>query len=159
DRAALGRLGDLSVRLSSAQLVIAREHGYASWPALVHWVGASVDAFVTAATSGHCDRAHRLQARPESSRDRWAQGGLGGGWDGERNEVGGPRGWRPLHYVCHSCFASARLARQLLERGADPNAYFANEYGPMSVLFGAARVRHVPELTAVLLEHGADPNG
>ncbi len=33
---ALARLGDLPVRLASAQLVLAREHGYASWPALVH---------------------------------------------------------------------------------------------------------------------------
>ena len=29
------RLGDLPTRLASAQLVIAREHGYTSWPALV----------------------------------------------------------------------------------------------------------------------------
>jgi ankyrin repeat protein len=51
------------------------------------------------------------------------------------------------------------LARELLDRGADPNAYFPNEYGPMSALFGAAGVLHSPELTLVLLEHGADPNG
>jgi ankyrin repeat protein len=33
---AVARLGDLPPRLASAQLVLAREHGYASWPALVH---------------------------------------------------------------------------------------------------------------------------
>ena len=33
---ALARLGDLPPRLASAQLVLAREHGYSSWPALVH---------------------------------------------------------------------------------------------------------------------------
>ena len=36
--AALGRLGDLPPRLASAQLMLAREHGYPSWPALVHEV-------------------------------------------------------------------------------------------------------------------------
>ncbi len=160
DPAALDRLGDLPLRLSSAQLVIAREHGFASWPALVHRAEASVDSFVIAATSGRCDRARRLlEARPEIAGDRWAGLVLGRGWESEPDEVGGPRDWPHLHYVCHSCFASVELARQLLERGADPNAYFANEHGPMSVLFGAAGVLHDPEVTAVLLEHGADPNG
>jgi hypothetical protein len=140
--------------------VIAREHGCASWPALVHRVEASVESFVIAATSRHCDHARRLlDARPEIAGDRWARLVLGRAWDGEPNEVAGSLGWPPLHYVCHSCFASVELARELLERGADPNAYFSNEYGPMSVLFGAAGVFHDPELTRVLLEHGADPNG
>jgi ankyrin repeat protein len=47
----------------------------------------------------------------------------------------------------------------LLEAGADPNAFFANEHGPMSTLFGAVGVRQDPQLTALLLEYGADPNG
>jgi ankyrin repeat protein len=38
DPDALARLGDLPVRLASAQLVLAREHGYSSWPALVRVV-------------------------------------------------------------------------------------------------------------------------
>ena len=160
DTVALKRLGDLPVRLASAQLVIAREHGFASWPALMHRLEASVESFVMAATSGRGDRARRLLgARPEIAGDRWARLVLGRRWDGEPNEVGGPRCWPPLHYVCHSCFASVEVARLLLERGADPNAYFPNEHGPMSVLFGAAGVLHDPELTAVLLEHDADPNG
>ena len=160
ERAALERLGDLPVRLASAQLVVARDNGYPSWPALVHAVEASVESFVVAATSARCERARRLlEARPEVERDRWVRLVLGRGWDGEPNEVGGPRRWAPLHYVCHSCFADPALARHLLERGADPNAHFANEYGPMSALFGGAGVLHDPELTALLLEHGADPNG
>jgi ankyrin repeat protein len=160
DPAALDRLGDLPLRLASAQLVLAREHGFSSWPALVHRVEAGVESFVLAATSGRCGRARRLlEARPEIAGDQWARLVLGRGWDGDPNAVGGPRRWAPLHYVCHSCFASVELARTLLERGADPNAYFANEHGPMSALFGAAGVLHDPELTAVLLEHGADPNG
>jgi ankyrin repeat protein len=73
--------------------------------------------------------------------------------------VGGPRDWPPLHDICHSCFDGIQLAADLLDRGADPNAYFANEHGPMSVLLGAAGVRHDPAITALLLERGADPNG
>jgi ankyrin repeat protein len=159
DAEALARLGDLPPILASAQTVLAREHGYPSWPALVRAVEADADAFVVAATSGRRERAERLlAARPEIERDRWARLVLGRGFDGDPNEVGGPRGWAPLHYVCHSCFASLPLARELLERGADPNAYFANEHGPMSALYGAAGVRHDPELTRVLLKAGADPN-
>jgi ankyrin repeat protein len=36
ERSALERFGDLPVRLAGAQLVVARENGFASWPALVH---------------------------------------------------------------------------------------------------------------------------
>jgi ankyrin repeat protein len=126
----------------------------------MHRMDASVDAFVVAATSGHCDRARRLlAARPDIAADRWVRLVLGRGWDGDVDEAGGPRGWAPLHYVSHSCFADVELAGQLLARGADPNAYFPNEHGPMSALYGAAGVLHDPALTALLLEHGADPNG
>jgi ankyrin repeat protein len=160
DKDALARLGDLPPKLASAQLVLAREQGFRSWPELVHALEASADAFVVAATSGRCERARRLlDAEPRIERDRWASLVLGRGWDGDANEVGGPRDWPPLHYVCHSCFASVELARELLRRSADPNAYHANEYGPMSALYGAAGVVHNAELTQALLEAGADPNG
>jgi ankyrin repeat protein len=148
------------VILADAQLTLAREHGYTSWPALVHAAEASVEVFVVAATSGRRDYAERLlEAAPEIERDRWARVVLGRGWDGDANEIGGPRSWPPLQYVCHSRFASVELARQLLARGADPNSSSPGEHGPMSALYGAAGVLHDPELTRVLLEAGADPNG
>src|SRR6187399_2991097 len=88
--------------LADAQLALAREHGYRSWPALVTAAEASVAEFVVAATSARLDRAERfLAAQPEIERDLWARLVLGRGWDGGPNEVGGPRGWAPLHYVCH----------------------------------------------------------
>ena len=36
DPQALARIGELPVKLASAQTVLAREHGFTSWPALVH---------------------------------------------------------------------------------------------------------------------------
>ncbi|HEY1594661.1 MAG TPA: hypothetical protein VGF74_04635, partial [Thermoleophilaceae bacterium] len=160
DADALARLGDLPVQLASAQLVLAREQGHSSWPALVHSVEATVETFLAAATSGRCGRAQRLlDARPEIGADPWARLALGRGFDGgDVNAPGGPLGWAPLLYVTHSCFASVDLARKLLELGADPNVTFHNEYGDMSAVYGAAGVVHSPELTALLLEAGADPN-
>jgi ankyrin repeat protein len=156
---AVARLGDLPVRLSSAQLVLARESGYSSWPALVHALEANVESFTRAATEGRCERARRLlDARPEIADDPWAGLVLGRGWDGDPVTPGGPLGWAPLLYVTHSCFASVELARELLQRGADPNVTFTNEFGEMSAVYGAAGVVHNPELTRLLLEAGADPN-
>jgi ankyrin repeat protein len=160
DEDALARLGDLPPRLASAQLALAREHGFRSWAELVHALEADAGTFVVAATSARCERARRLlDAAPEIERDRWARLVLGRGWDGDPNEAGGPREWSPLHYACHSCFDTLALVRDLLARGADPNAYYANEFGPMSALYGAAGVRYDPEMTRALLEAGADPNG
>jgi ankyrin repeat protein len=159
DADALTRLGDLPVRLAGAQLVLAREHGHASWPALVHALETTVESFLAAATSGRCDRARRLlEARPEIAADPWAGLVLGTGWSGDASAPGGPLDWAPLLYVAHSCFAPVQLARDLLARGADPNVTFTNEYGAMSAIYGAAGVVHDPALTALLLEAGADPN-
>jgi ankyrin repeat protein len=119
----------------------------------------NVDDFVVAATSGRCERARRLlEADAAIAQDPWARLVLGEGWDGDVHEPGGPRGWAPLLYAAHSCFAPVDLARELLARGADPNATFTNEYGRMSAIYGAAGVVHDPALTALLLEAGADPN-
>lgn len=159
DEDALTRLDGREPILARAQLVLAREHGYACWPSLVAAAEASAEGFVLAATSQRRDRADAmLAARPELERDPWARLVLGGGWNGDANAPGGPRGWPPLVYVTHSVYAPARLARELLERGADPNAGYENEYGRMSALYGAAGIIHDPELTSALLEAGADPD-
>ena len=159
DADALARLDGREPILARAQLVVAREHGYASWPSLVVAVEASAETFVLAATNGQRTRAEALlAARAEIADDPWARLVLGRGWDGDPVAPGGPRGWAPLLYVCHTCWPSASLAGELLARGADPNAGFENAYGRMSALYGAAGVAHDPELTRVLLEAGADPD-
>jgi ankyrin repeat protein len=116
----------------------------------------SAEAFVRAATGGRRARADML--RGAAGDDPWAALVHGEGWDGDANAPGGPLGWAPLLYVCHSVYASPALARRLLASGADPNATFENEYGAMSALYGAAGVVHNPELTRVLLEAGANPD-
>jgi ankyrin repeat protein len=147
------------IALADAQVTIARENGYPNWPALVAAAEANADAFILAATDRRKTRAQALlAARPEIETDPWARLVLGRDWTGDPNEPGGPRGWSPLLYVCHSCFSSPTLADELLRRGADPNATFHNEYGDMSALYGAAGVAHDPELTRVLLDAGASPN-
>ncbi len=112
-----------------------------------------------AATSRRRERAEALlAARPEIEHDPWARLVLGRGFDGDPKAPGGPRSWAPLLYVCHSVSPSAALARELLDRGAEPNVTFENEYGHMSALYGAAGVAHDAELTRILLEAGADPD-
>jgi len=112
-----------------------------------------------AATDGRRTRAEELlAAAPELERDPWVRLLLGREWDGDPNATGGPLGWGPLVYACHSCFETTALACALLERGADPNGFFVNEYGKMSALYGAAGRRHDPELTKALLEAGANPD-
>src|SRR5688572_32740721 len=119
----------------------------------------SVDAFVRAAVEGRRSLADALLAEePEVANDPWAQLVLGRGWEDDANEQGGPLGWAPLLYACHSRFETSDLARELLGRGADPNAFFVNEYGQMSALYGAAGIKHDPALTRDLLEAGADPD-
>ena len=118
-----------------------------------------VEEFIRAATGGRQARAEAiLAASPEIASDPWVRLVHGEGWDGDASERGGPLGWAPLLYVTHSVFASTSLARELLERGADPNVTFTNEYGEMSALYGAAGVVHDPELTRLLLEAGANPD-
>ncbi|MEA2169685.1 MAG: hypothetical protein QOF76_2985, partial [Solirubrobacteraceae bacterium] len=90
DAEALRRLGGREAVLARAQLVIARENGFASWPALVAAVEANADAFVRAATGQRRERAEAmLAARPEIERDPWARLVLGRGWEGDPSAPGG----------------------------------------------------------------------
>src|SRR3954454_3506302 len=129
-------------------------------PLLVIWIARMAvfwgrDASVRPAPPA---RRARAEALWRDTDDPWARLVHGDGFDGDPNAPGGPNDGAPLLYVTHSVFASAALARDLLERGADPNVTFTNEFGEMSALYGAAGRAHDPALTRLLLEAGADPD-
>lgn len=84
----------------------------------------------------------------------------------------GPHDWDALTHLCFSRYLRldpARsdgftgAARALLEAGADANTgWFENDHQPTpeweSALYGACGLAHHPEVTRLLLDHGADPN-
>ena len=133
---------------------------------------------VAAALRGHADDAERLLAQdPPLARAGLDVALVLGDADAVRaalaadpalvaREVPGT-GRRPLSCACHSAFlapASPRAAgvrrviALLLDAGADVNETHRNEYGEMSVLYGAAGVAHDPDTTRLLLDRGADPD-
>ena len=144
DEGEIGAFGN-----EDAQLVVAREHGFASWRQLAVFVEPkNEDDFLGLACLryDHRDRpanwqraAAMLQATPGlGERDIWHAAGSGNMAAAERlldaepslaNALGGYRDWPPLLYACYSRLAGTgdgtlAVARLLLERGADPNAHF-----------------------------------
>ncbi|AXC15139.1 Ankyrin [Acidisarcina polymorpha] len=85
---------------------------------------------------------------------------------------GGPRNWDPLTYLCFSRYlridhgrsdSLVRTARALLDAGASPNTgWYQSGHRPTptweSAIYGAAGIAHHAEMTALLLDRGADPN-
>jgi len=85
---------------------------------------------------------------------------------------GGPHGWDALTHLCFSRYLRldparsdgfVRAAQALLEAGASASSgWWEPQHQPQAewepVLYGAAGIAHHPELTRLLLEHGADPN-
>lgn len=93
------------------------------------------------------------------------------------HRAGGTLRMPPLVAVTHSRMGALpefregllRCADELLRAGADPNGGIGNRFppaslavpgetAPLSALYGAAGVNRDPELTALLLDGGADPN-
>jgi ankyrin repeat protein len=171
--------------LSLAQLALAREYGFASWPRLKFHVEAlTLDAseraaaLIASATSADLRRARALLAAdPTLARHDLACACAAGEADevsrrlGARpkavNEPTGPNGWAPILYACYSRLLRGEpdrapgireVVRRLLAAGADPNAWFANDDQWLQVaLYGAAGIAGDPDLTRMLLEAGADP--
>ena len=176
-----------AVALHDAQSVVAREHGFPSWTQLVERVeemtlqfDAAVVQFIEAATEVQPARAERLlRLFPRIAGASFHTALLlGDVAEVERRlaqrpslatEAGGPRSWEPLLYLCHTSLefgAATRgdglvaCARQLLARGADPNARYPWLHHGVrrAALWGAVCVTHSLPLARLLLEHGADPN-
>jgi ankyrin repeat protein len=88
------------------------------------------------------------------------------------NVKGGPRRWEPLLYLCYAHLPlpalrdnAIAMARELLDRGANPNAYYMagdSIYGTLVGVAGEGEQDAPPHvqreaLYALLLERGADP--
>jgi ankyrin repeat protein len=179
--------------LSEAQLVVAREAGYPSWPALKHALdrleecrGADEEVIIEAALAGDDSAAAAAFAKdPQRARshmpvaavlaDEEAVLALVTGDPLLADRPAGRRGWTPLLYLCCSRYrrrdeevsrARARIARRLLDLGADVHAV-AGEAGyttanvtvfdehQWAALDGAAGRAASPELLRTLLDGGA----
>lgn len=140
-----------AAKLHDAQLVIAREYGFASWPRLHAFVrtrclstAARAARLVQAACSGDIRSARLLlETEPELARhDVWTACACGepdllADLLARQPELarrpGGPDARQPLLAACHSRFlrADAERARRIVEcvrillaHGADPNAHY-----------------------------------
>jgi ankyrin repeat protein len=186
DPGALARMrADRAPRLADAQRAVAADLGFPSWPALVGHVEATRGdrperraRLVSAALDGRADVAERLLAEdPGLSGDDLSvavvlgdEGVVAAALERDpelvaRDLPGVER--KPLSCACHSAFlrpSSPRapgvrgVVRLLLDAGADVDEVHHNEYGAMSVLYGAAGVAHDLETTRLLLDRGANPD-
>jgi ankyrin repeat protein len=171
--------------LALAQLALAREYGFRSWPRLKFHVEAVTDdaskraaALIGSLTSSDLRRARALlDVDPALARHDLACACATGEADEVSrriaarppavNEATGPNGWQPILYACFSRLLRGdpvrapgirEVVRRLLAAGADPNAFFVHDGEWLQVaLYGAAGIAGDPELTRVLLAAGADP--
>jgi ankyrin repeat protein len=180
-------VNEQTVALHDAQFVIAREYGFKSWNDLREHVeerslsfSAAVDEFLRCATGGAQGRALRLlTGHPGIAHaNLFTELVLG---DAEAVEVhlrahpeaavqrGGAQNWEPLLYVCHTCLhhdsperanGLVRIARGLLEQGANPNGKYDWNWHrelPRTALWGSLIAMGHISLAEILLESGADP--
>lgn len=188
DAAAIERLkpyGDQALHV--AQLAVAREQGFASWPKFQAFIIESrlefpdlIDRFIYAATADVPRAWAMLKAHPELVKGGFYAWLVLGGTEGVTlslagqpdlvSKKSGPQKVEPLVYVCFSRFGHPKsphaakivaTAKILLDHGADPNAAFYPEKaedGPLSCLYAASGLLRNPELTRLLLEAGATPD-
>jgi ankyrin repeat protein len=170
--------------IALAQLAIAREYGFRSWPRLKFHVEAltldapeRATALIASVTSADLRRAWALlDADPALARHDLACACA----TGEADEVSrrlaarpaavseptGPNGWEPILYACFSRLLRGdperapgirEVVRRLLAAGADPDESFMQGEWIQVALYGAAGIAGDPELTRMLLASGANP--
>jgi ankyrin repeat protein len=190
DAAAVERLaryysaaGGSAVRLAAAQLVIARELGFSSWPGLVAAIDARAASrriagdFVAASVEGRARRAAEIvRADPGiAGRSLLAASVLGDAAAVRDHLAADPatavavddgRGWPPLLYACYSRWHQiapgrapglAEVVRLLLAAGASADTNDGGRPRFRSALKGSVEVNN-PDVTAVLLAAGANPD-
>jgi ankyrin repeat protein len=170
--------------LAAAQLVIARELGFASWPRLkaaVEARAAAPEQLAAAFVAASVERRPReaatiLDAHPGiAARSIYAAAVLGDAGTISEMLAADPaaataideaRGWPPLLYACYSRWhqidpsraaGMAEAVRLLLGAGASPNTNNGARRGYRSALTGSVEVNN-PAITRVLLEAGASPD-
>jgi len=171
------------VRLAAAQLVIARELGFPSWPRLIAALEAdaasrrALSAFLSASIEGRMRQAGQiLPADPGiTGRSLAAAAVLGDAAavrvhltadPGAALALDDERGWPPLLYACYSRWhhvdpdrapGLAEAVRLLLAAGADANTNDGGQARYRSALKGSVEVNN-PSVTVVLLDAGAHPD-
>ena len=173
------------VTLAAAQLVIAREHGYPSWPQLVAQVrartadlGQRVEEFLVASVRDQSGRAARMLARDPWIADYDVRtavvlgdaarvGGMLAREPGLATRTDEKTGWTALHLACASQWhrldpvradGLTQVAGLLLDAGADPAARPDGEGRQWSPLLCAVAGAPNPAVTGLLLERGARPD-
>ena len=171
------------VRLAAAQLVIARELGFPSWPRLIAALEAdaasrrALSAFLSASIEGRMRQAGEiLRADPGIARRSLPAAAVLGDAAAVREHLAAApgaalaiddeRGWPPLLYACYSRWhhsdpdrapALAEAVRLLLAAGAEANTNDGGRLRYRSALKGSVEVNN-PWVTEVLLEAGAHPD-
>jgi ankyrin repeat protein len=172
-----------AVRLAAAQLVIARELGFPSWPGLVAAIDAHAASgriardFVAASIEGRARRAAEIVRADPGIAGRSLQAATALGDAAAVRDylaadpaaaaaVDDERGWPPLLYACYSRWHQidpgrapglAEVARLLLEAGAVADTNDGGRPRFRSALKGSVETNN-PAITEVLLGAGANPD-
>jgi ankyrin repeat protein len=174
--------------LADAQHVLAREHGFESWPKFKRHIEAMkldfagrVNAFLDAVASGNLPKAQELLAQEPgiATANIYTAAALGEAATVEAmlrqnpalaTAKGGTHGWEPILYAAISGFhrtskergdGICRAVRLLLEHGASPDTSCIDPnwpQNPFTAIYYATGRANHPALARILLEAGANPN-